>query len=546
MQVSGFDNDRRERFAAVLKGFRSVQRRVEFLDSRRRLELIWAGGLDEPPAGLSDVAEVELPPHAVEIQSEVEEEWSVYSSHVRSLRTALSTDTKLLPIVARLAIGAIALGADPEATARQCIICHPTEAIRQLVKIIIDAASRKPQLLKAITILTFIRRPISSEALIRITAIDEEYAPLITNSLGYGEPVRILGFVRSFIYEGLKSSGLLANIEEIHATLAQYYRTLNGVNSPDDLSSAEKTVAWIEKVHHLAHGGAATEREWGEQLHPAPALWWDRARALSLAGQCDQAATLYRKCVERFPDDDYGWHYLAFNLDQVGGPKTDVENAWKRALELSPGNPWWNARLVTWLIRTNRPSRARAEWRKSLFRVYPEALQIFDSPWLANNLHYWVAKEWHKRGRSGDARQTLDVLPRPLPEGERVTELALSIEEAYARWKSLLFNLDEKVAVESIQDETVRLIWQSLEDRYKSILPLPVAEKEETGTFRLSWSLPDWYATIEVHTDGSWEWYAANRTTGKSEAVEEPLARGATIGSGLIRWFDKLCDIEDA
>ena len=120
------------------------------------------------------------------------------------------------------------------------------------------------------------------------------------------------------------------------------------------------------------------------------------------------------------------------------------------------------------------------------------------------------------------------------------------MNKPYAQWKALLLNLGEKAALELAQIETTGRIWQILEERYRSLLPLPVAEREDTGVFRLSWSLPGWYATIEVNTDGSWEWYAANRTTGESEAVEDPLPRTTTIDSNLISWFDKLCDIEDA
>ncbi|MFH1434915.1 MAG: tetratricopeptide repeat protein [Pseudomonadota bacterium] len=547
-QAGGYktDNDRMERLAAVLRGFRSVRRRVEFLGTRSQSELMWAEGPDEPTPGSSLVEEVQLSPYAVEIQRDVEEEWGAYSSHVRTLRSELPRNTKLLPIVARLAIGAIALGCAATTIAQICSRFHPTEAIRNLAGTIVKEASKRPDLLKAITVLVYIRRPISSESLVQVTGIDKDHIPLITSSLGYGEPVRVLSLIRSCIQEQIQASGLDDDTDTIHSTLAEHYLKLNGVNSPDDLSSTDQAVAWTEKAHHLAQGGAATEKEWCDLQHPDPALWWDRARALSIAGKYDEAAQVYRRCVEKFQNDDYGWHYLAFNLARSGGPGSEVEKAWKRALELSPGNPWWNARWVTWLIRADRPSRARIEWRKSLFRVDPEAMQIFDSPWLANNLHYLVAREWHRIGMSGDARQTLDVLPRPLPEGEQVTELARSIKEAYAQWKALLSNLGGRAALESAQVETVSLIWQSLEERYMSILPLPVAEREETGVFRLSWSLPGWYATIEVNTDGSWEWYAANRATGESEAVEEALPSPTAIDPKLIPWFDKLCDIEDA
>ena len=84
-QMSGFeiDNDRRERLAAVLRGFRSVRRRVEFLGSRRRSEFMWGEGPDESTPGSSLVEEVQLSPYAVEIQSVWDTELtSVAQAHV--------------------------------------------------------------------------------------------------------------------------------------------------------------------------------------------------------------------------------------------------------------------------------------------------------------------------------------------------------------------------------------------------------------------------------------------------------------------------------
>lgn len=222
--------------------------------------------------------------------------------------------------------------------------------------------------------------------------------------------------------------------ESAHGRLAAAYRALDGASSPAALDQAA-TVAWLEKVHHLANGGDATEEEWRSQEPCNREYFWARARHLSRrAKRYRDAANLYLECLARFGDDSYTHHYYAFNLDRSRGPLGDVRRHFERAVELAPQNPWWNSRLVTFLIGHGTLRDSKAAFDAALEQLDPEGERLAASPWLALHLHRWVIRRWLALGYVPEARHVLDLIPRAWRHQEHelhvVEQLVLDAEES--------------------------------------------------------------------------------------------------------------------
>jgi tetratricopeptide (TPR) repeat protein len=222
--------------------------------------------------------------------------------------------------------------------------------------------------------------------------------------------------------------------ESAHQRLAAMYRARDGAISPAALDHAA-TVAWLEKVHHLANGGDATEEEWRLQEPCDREYYWARARYLSRhAKRYRDSADLYRECLERFGDDSYTHHYFAFNLDRARGPLEDVRRHYERAVELDPRNPWWSSRWVTFLIGHGTLRDSKTAFDAALEQLDPEGERLAASPWLALHLHRWVIRRWLALGYVAEARHVLDLIPREWRHQEHelhvVEQLVLDAEES--------------------------------------------------------------------------------------------------------------------
>ena len=163
----------------------------------------------------------------------------------------------------------------------------------------------------------------------------------------------------------------------------------------------------------------------------------DRGRALSLQGHYKLAAAVYSRCLERLgPDDAYAQHYFGFNLDRAGSSRDQAEQALRRAVELDPSNPWWNTRLVTFLIEQTRFLEARNEWLSAIDRVDPTGETVERSPWLARHMHRWVVSEWLDHAEVEFAREVFEGIPRQIVEQDlvlsRLAQRLADAEEAQA------------------------------------------------------------------------------------------------------------------
>lgn len=222
--------------------------------------------------------------------------------------------------------------------------------------------------------------------------------------------------------------------EAAHARLANAHRQLDGATSPATLA-ASAAVAWLEKVHHLANAGRPADTEWQQQEILSREQYWDRARHLSrVQRRFDDAAALYRDCLTRFGPDSYTHHYLAYNLDRARASLPEVRSHYEAAVALWSDNPWWNTRLVTFLIGHGTLREAHAAFTAALDQIDPDCERMSASPWLALHLHRWVIRRWLALGYVAEARDVLDQVPgvwrEQEPELRMVEHLVRDAEEA--------------------------------------------------------------------------------------------------------------------
>lgn len=385
-----------------------------------------------PWSSLGIVATVEplQQPRADLAVLEDDERWGSYLQAARNLLALLSKtpESRCSPIALRLAVGAVALGAAPERIS-DLLAARPAGAISGVWSELSArlSAAAMDALRLAIGRLLPLRRPVARERLLEIVHVPEEHIPLVTECLGYGDPVRVSGLVARRLQECL--AGRHNALEPAHAGYAQYFESLDGTSTPwasDDLR------AWTEKVHHLGRSGAAGQAAWNEHTLPSPDLYWDLARYLSMScREYEAAAAVYERCVSKFEGDAYGWHYRGWNLQRAGLHREDAERSYRTAVDLEPDNPWWNGRLVTFLIEQGRPVAAREAQDAALDRVDPSGEGERSDIWIAENFNYWIAAAWLDAGFVEDAMTSLAPLSDEMVRAsQRLRELAGELADA--------------------------------------------------------------------------------------------------------------------
>jgi tetratricopeptide (TPR) repeat protein len=333
-----------------------------------------------------------------------EEGWGAYAPHARRAAELLAAAPPVTPVEARLAVGCLALGVEAARTARAIASSSPIVGLLDTLGGALRAPDRAP-LATGLAAAAAARRPMRVDRAVALAGLPEEHAVLLEDCVGYrtdGGDLRLTEPVRLALARPTPSA---------HGRLADHYRESDGALSPACLD-AKRTLAWLEKVHHLAHAGADRGAEWEAQVRGARELFWDRGRALSIEqGEFEKAAAVYRACVERFPDDAYAWHYLGYNLDRAGIEPLETEGAFRKAVALETDNRWWRSRLVTFLVEQARYDDAEAATREALGELDADGVRVRTDADLARDFHRWVATAWLEAGEVARARAALDLVP---------------------------------------------------------------------------------------------------------------------------------------
>lgn len=511
--------ERQSRVRAVLEGLRQASRRVEL-------------GSPGVPASLGNVV-IDLPEHALRLADL--DGFGVYAPHAAALKKVLGAE-RVLPLVLRLAVGNVAWGMSAAEAAELCR--RPAaDALGLLLRRLVAEASKVQPVLQALRRLSLVRRPIPRAELLSFARVPTEHEPLLTGVIGYGdETITVSPPARRLLKEELDEGSIEA--EPQHAELAGVYARADGALDPFQISEPSRMVAWLEKQHHLANGGEQTRTEWEKQKHVDPWLWWGRARALSLSRHFAAAATVYKSGLSLFPKDDYGWHYLAFNLDRAGTPE-EVPAAFKTAIEIEPTHQWWNSRYVCWLIRNGRYAQARKEWSEALRRVDSDGSLANE---IADAFHYYVAQQWMERSHVSDARRVLEPLSPGLVAASRTRELRERIRDTEKEFKEFVDGASS-MKTDAVATK-LRGVWSAMREQFGDMLPLPSVQLDlPDEDALLEFDDHDCRVSISIKEGAApFAWYARFRPTSESGASKQRLANVSELMAALTPWMRKLCD----
>jgi tetratricopeptide (TPR) repeat protein len=468
-----------ERALSVLQGLRDASTlRLALFSSRaaeavlRRLALGRATptirlGPAEPPEGAFDAPL----------------RWGAYDHAARKVRDALTKKpARLNRTQLGLVVGLVAWGDDAEALVSQLTTLEggaSLDSLGQRFAALLaraDAAPLRDGLLRY----AHARYPLKTEDALAIAALPPEHAPFLTECAGS----LVNGHVRldEFIRAALTVPSTQGDAETRYR-LGQRYQAMDGEAHPAATTGATM-LPWLEKTHQFGHAGELGAEAWSKIELPAREFYWDRARSLSIEHKRYlEAAEVYRACAERFPDDDYAWHYYAWNLDKVGRRAGEVEKGFRQAVAQNESNRWWNSRLVTFLIGQGRFQDAERAWRDALDRLDPSRVFIRQDEALSCNVHRWIVEEWLEAAEVARARRVFDQIPRELVE--RIPELAV------LEWR--LLDAEEAVAL----GESVYPAGMPMEDRWRKPARVP---EEGPGGARLT----GWYpgAVVSASEEG--------------------------------------------
>lgn len=403
-----------ERSTALLRGW--------IAQLARGLKLVFLTGSSPTPreAGLPyDSFDVHVLPEPVARTGALREagrwESEPYVDGARRLAEALAARPAgaIPPTTLRLAVGLVALGADPRGVAEQ--LAEPgsrAAVVERLSARLAGVLGDTPAIEAAVRALVLARTVLPRSDVESLMATSPEHVPLLTQCVGYGgDEVRVSDGIRRKLARFLHAHEP-AKSDEAHAALARLYAARDGAASLAD-APPNGVVPWLERTHHLARSNDV--EGWRALQLPARELFWDRGYYLSRVKRDYPAAVaVYRECVKRFPDDDYAHHYIGFNLERAGLERARAEAAYRKALTCGgargSANPWWNSRLVTFLIRQGRLYEASREWDAALGRVDPEGERGEVDRWLVEHFHYWVAAAWFEAGETARARDVLALV----------------------------------------------------------------------------------------------------------------------------------------
>ena len=119
-----------------------------------------------------------------------------------------------------------------------------------------------------------------------------------------------------------------------HRRLSEYYA------SKIDAKGPAYRGRQLEAFHHASQVGDP------ETLNTFRPLFVDQLNKLgrTLSKEVRNfaaAADVFRRAVQWDDQNDYGHHYLAYNIDWLANDPGLAEKEYRRALEVNPEHPWW-------------------------------------------------------------------------------------------------------------------------------------------------------------------------------------------------------------
>ena len=121
------------------------------------------------------------------------------------------------------------------------------------------------------------------------------------------------------------------------------------------------------------------------------------------------AVRVFERVIELDNFDDYGHHYLAYNLDCMAIEEDRIEAGYQKAISLFQEHPWWWSRWINFLITTGQAKKAKKAWNEAT-----NVLGTADGsaePWIYEALHVWVARLLLRRAQLDFMERVLADVP---------------------------------------------------------------------------------------------------------------------------------------
>jgi tetratricopeptide (TPR) repeat protein len=129
---------------------------------------------------------------------------------------------------------------------------------------------------------------------------------------------------------------------------------------------------------------------------------------LAIVHQDDErASAVFLRAVQTDPDDAYAQHHRARTLDVRGTNVDEVEERYARALDLNPQDAQWHARQITFFADLARMRDARIAWARAESAIAEDR----DDAQFYADLHLPVAAAMLQHGELTFAAYILDGVP---------------------------------------------------------------------------------------------------------------------------------------
>lgn len=137
----------------------------------------------------------------------------------------------------------------------------------------------------------------------------------------------------------------------------------------------------------------------------------------------------------------YAFHVIDHLFEGAHGALQEIRRRYEDAATNDADNTWWQQRWIRFLIAHGTLAEARAAWQHAIRSIDPDGTKLRNSPWLALNLHFWVACRWLALGRLADVREVLAEVPQRWldqePELRDLVQVVTAQEQALALGESV-------------------------------------------------------------------------------------------------------------
>ncbi len=341
--------------------------------------------------------------------------WGPLSRHAERLAAMLGDiAARVSPLTLRMAVALLALNYSQERVKSACEL-----GFLRTARLLADEVRRRRELARVVARLMLARFPLPPES------VHELAKPLPVGSpesdaLHHALLLELDGGLS--LHPSLKqvlSAGLHApqaneflpenERNEVHVFLSRLHARQAG-QAPKDRASV---LARMEQVYHSAAAGETeVVFDWASDVTQFCAL----GRALSRRGDYQGAAQVFAHARSLSPDNSYVLEYLAYNRARTGESSMEVEQLYAAALAKEPANPWWNRRLIQYLVRRGkiRAAYERFVAANAAFEEDRNNPAQGGREWLAFNFYAGTARSFLDAGELVYAREVLETVEEPL------------------------------------------------------------------------------------------------------------------------------------